>query len=81
MTGLIILGRAHVKAMGYVKFPKIKHPHTFTMHPTTSKQNCTIKTLAPETATGFPPTDSISTTPRVHVHRSESTKATQGKAF
>ena len=65
--------------MGYVKFPKIKHPHTFTTHPTTSKKICTIKTSAPETATSFPPTDSVGTTPRVHVHKSESTKATQAK--
>ena len=79
MTKLIILGRAQAKAMGYVEFPKIKCPHTFTTHPTTSKNICTIKTLVPETATGFPPTDSVGTTPRVHVHKSESTKATQAK--
>ena len=79
MTGLIILGRAQAKAMGYVKFPKIKHPHAFTMHSTTSKKICTIKTSVPETAPGFPPTDSVSTTPRVHVHKSEPTKVTQAK--
>ena len=79
MTGLIILGRAQAKAMGYVKFPKIKCPYTFTMYPTTSKRICTIKTLVPETTTGFPPTDSIGATPRVHVHKNESTKATQVK--
>ena len=73
-TGPIMLGRTQAKAMGYVKFPKTKHPHTFTMHPTTSKKICTIKTSVPEIATGFPPTDSIGTTPRVHVHKSESTK-------
>ena len=78
-TGLIILGRAQAKAMGYVEFPKIKYPHTFTMHPTTSKKICTIKTSVPETATSFPPTDSVGTTPRVHVHKSESTKVTQAK--
>ena len=33
----------------------------------------------PETETGFPPTDSIGATPRVHVHKSETTKATQVK--
>ena len=32
MTGPIILGRTQAKAMGYVKFPKIKCPHAFTMH-------------------------------------------------
>ena len=79
MTGLIILSRAQAKAMGYVKLPKIKCPHTFTMHPTTSKKICTIKILAPETPTGFPLTNSIGTTPRVHVHKSESSKATQAK--
>ena len=79
MTGLIILGRAQAKAMGYVEFPKIKCPHTFTMPPTTSRKICTIKTSPPETATGSPPTDSVGTTPRVHVHKSESTKATQAK--
>ena len=79
MIGLIILGRAQAKVMGYVEFPKIKCPHTFTTYPTTSKMNCTIKTLTPETATRFPPTDSISATPRVHVHKSESTMATQVK--
>ena len=44
MTGLIILGRAQAKAMGYVKFPKMKCPHTFTTCPTTSKKICSIKT-------------------------------------
>ena len=78
-TGLIILGRAQAKAMGYVKFPKIKCPHTFTTHPTTSRRIYTITTLVPETAASFPPTDSVGTTPRVHVHKSESTQATQAK--
>ena len=63
------------------KFPKIKCPHIFTMHPTTSKKICTIKTLVPETATSSPPTDSVDTTPRVHVHKSESTKVTQAKQY
>ena len=79
MTELVILGRAQAKAMGYVEFPKIKCPHTFTMHPTTSKKICTIKTLVLETATSSPPTDSVGTTPRVHIHKSESTKVTQAK--
>ena len=79
MTEPIILGGAQAKAMGYVEFPKIKCPHTFTTYSTTSKKICTIKTLVPETATNFPPTDSIGATPRVHVHKSESTKATQAK--
>ena len=35
MAGPIIFGRTQAKAMGYVKFPKIKWPHTFTMYPTT----------------------------------------------
>ena len=48
------------------------HTHYF-------KKSCTIKTLAPETTTGPPPTDSNGTTPRVHVHKSESTKVTQTK--
>ena len=78
ITGLIILGRAQAKAMGYVEFPKIKCPHTFTTYPTTSKKICTIKTSVPETTIGFPPTDSIGTT-HVHVHKNESTKATQVK--
>ena len=79
MTGLIILGRAQAKAMGYVKFPQIKCPHTFTMCSTTSKKICTIKTEVPETATSFPPIDSIGATSRVHVHKNESTKTTQAK--
>ena len=79
MIGLIILGRAQAKAMGYVKFPKIKYPHTFTTNPTTSKKICTIKRVVPETTIGFPPTDSTGATPRVHVHKNESTKATQVK--
>ena len=79
MTGLIILGRAQAKAMGYVEFPKIEQPNTFTTYPTTSKKICTIKTVVPETATSFSPTDSIGATPRVHVHKNESTKATQAK--
>ena len=79
MTGPIILDWAQAKTMGYVKFPKIKCPHTFTMNPTTSKKICTIKTAVPETTISFPPTDSTGTTPRVHVHKNESTKATQAK--
>ena len=35
--------------------------------------------MVPETTTGFPPTDSIGTTSRVHVHKNESTKTTQVK--
>ena len=79
MTGPIILGRTQAKAMGYVKFPKIKCPHTFTTYPTTSEQICTIKTAVPETATSFPTTDSMGATSRVHVHKNESTKATHAK--
>ena len=79
MTGPIILGRAQAKAIGYVEFPNIKCPHTFIACPTTSRKICTIKTLGPESTTGFPPIDSIGTTPRVHVHKNESTKATQVK--
>ena len=79
MTGPIILGRAQAKAMGYVEFTEIKCPHAFTMYPTTFKKICTIKALVPETATGPPPTDSVGTPPRVHVHKSESTKVTQAK--
>ena len=63
MTGLIILGRAQAKAIGYVEFPKIKETHTFTTYPATSKKICTINTLVPETETGFPPMDSIGATP------------------
>ena len=33
----------------------------------------------PETASNFSPNDSIGTTPNVHVHKSESVKATQAK--
>ena len=79
MTGLIILGRTQAKAMGYVEFPRIKCPHTFITCPTTSKRICTIKTLAPETATSISPTGSMGTTHRVYVHKNESTKATQAK--
>ena len=43
MTGPIILGRAQAKAKGYVDFPKIKQPHAFTMHPTTSRKIYTLK--------------------------------------
>ena len=78
-SGLVILGRTQAKAMGYVEFPKIKWPHTFIMYPTTLKKISTIKTLAPETTTSFPPTDSVGATPNIHVHKSESTKATQVK--
>ena len=79
MAEPIILGRAQTKAMGYVEFPKIKWPHTFTMYPTTSKKICTIMTVVPETATSFSPIDSMGATPRVQVHKNESTKATQAK--
>ena len=60
--------------MGYVEFAKIKHAHTFTMYPTTSRKICTIKTLVPETTTNFSPTDSMGATSRVHVHKNESTR-------
>ena len=50
MTGPIILGRTQAKAMGYVEFPKIQHPHTFTMQFTTLKRICIDKTHVPETA-------------------------------
>ena len=79
MTGPTILGRIQAKAMGYVEFPKIKCPHTFTTYPTTSKKICTIKTSAPDTKTSFPPTDSMGATPRIHVHKNEWTMATQAK--
>ena len=79
MTGLIILGRTQATAMRYVKFPKIKWPHAFTTYPTTSRKICTAKTPTPETAIGPPPTNPDGTTPRVNVHKSESTKATQTK--
>ena len=76
MTGPIILGRIQAKAMGYVKFPKIHHPHTFTTCSTTLKRICTDKTHMPETANDTPPTNSTS---QVCGHKSESTKATQVK--
>ena len=38
MTGPIIPSSAQAKAMRYVEFPKIKHPHAFTMYPTTLKR-------------------------------------------
>ena len=78
-AGPIILGRTQAKAMGYVEFLKIKRPHTFITYPTTSRNICTLKKLAPETAPNFSPNDSIGTTPKVHVHKSESIKATQAK--
>ena len=58
-TGPIILGRAQAKAMGYVEFPKIKQPHTFTMYSTTSRKIYTLKKLVPETIPNFSPNDSI----------------------
>ena len=39
MTGPIIFGRAQAKAMGYVKIPEIKRPHTFTTYPNTFKKS------------------------------------------
>ena len=74
-TGPIILGRTQAKAMGYIEFLKIKWPHAFTMHSTT----CTDKTPTLETTSDTPPTNSNDTTSMVHVHKSESTKATQVK--
>ena len=79
MVGQIILGRTQAKAMGYVEFLKIKQPHTFTTYPTTSRKICTLKKLTPETAPSFSPNDSIGTTSKVHVHKSESIKARQAK--
>ena len=79
MTGPIILGRTQAKAMGYVKFPKIKWSHAFITCSTTLKRICTSKTPTPETAVSTPPTDSSGTASKVHVHKSESTKATQVK--
>ena len=79
MTGLMILARTQAKAMGYVEFPKIKQPHAFTICSTTLKKICTEKTPIPRTASDTPPTNSNGTTPKVHVHKSESTKATQVK--
>ena len=76
MTGPIILGRTQSKAMGYVKFPKIKWPHIFTMCSTTLKKICTDKTHTPDTANDTPPTNS---TDKERVHKRESTKATQVK--
>ena len=65
--------------MRYVEFPKIKQPHAFTTYLTSLKKICTTKTPAPEIATSPPPTDSDGTTPRVHVHKCESTEASQAK--
>ena len=79
MVGPIILGRTQAKAMGYVEFPKIKWPHTFTTYPTTSRKIYTLKNLAPETVPNFSPNDLASTTPKVNIEKSESTKATQAK--
>ena len=76
MTGPIILGRTQGKAMGYVKFPKIQCPHTFTTNSTTLKRICTDKTHTPEIANDTAPTNS---TGQVYGHKSESTRATQVK--
>ena len=76
MTEPIILGRTQAKAMGYVKFPQIQHPHTFTTCSTTLKRICTDKIHMPETANDFPPTNS---TGQVCEHKSESTRTTQVK--
>ena len=75
MTRPMVLGRTQSKAMGFVKFPKIKWPHTFTTH-STLKKICTDKTHMSETANDTPPTNSID---KVHLHKSKSTKATQVK--
>ena len=74
-TGLIILGRAQAKAMGYV-VPKDQVPTYFHHITHYFKKICTIKTSAPETTTSFPPKDSMGAKFRVHVHKNESTKAT-----
>ena len=76
MTGSIILGRTQSKAMGYVEFPKIKWPHTFTTHSTTLKIKNTQTRHTQETTNDTPPTNS---TDKVCVHKSESTKASQAK--
>ena len=82
MTGPIILGRTQAKTMGYVKFPKIKQPHAFTMCSTTLKKICTDKTPSPETAGNTKFTHLNGTMPKtVHVHKSKSTKATQAKQY
>ena len=49
------------------------------MYPNTSKKICTIKTSVPETTNDLPPTDSMGTTSRVHVHKNDSTNAIQVK--
>ena len=68
-TGPIILGRTQAKAMGYVKFPNIQHPHTFTTHSTTFKRICTDKTHLPETA--------IDTHPQIQLTKCLDTKVSQ----
>ena len=40
---------------------------------------CTLKELVPETAPNFPPNGSTGTTPKIHVHKNESIKATRVK--
>ena len=65
--------------MWYVEFPKIKWPHTFTTYPTTSRRTSTLKKLVPDTIPSFPPSESTGTTPKIHVHKNESIKATQVK--
>ena len=80
MSGLIILGRTQAKAIGYVEFPKIKWPHTFTTYPTTFKNDMHHQ----DTGTRYyqqlfhPQTQWVLHT-KVHVHKNESTKATQVK--
>ena len=79
MTGPITLSRTQAKAMGYIQFPKIKQPHTFTMHPTTLKKLCTSKTPKPQIVTSAPHTNGSCTPPKVHAYKSESTNVTQAK--
>ena len=81
MIGPTILGRSQAKAMGYVQFPRIKQPHTFTTHSITLKKICMSKTPTPQTATGAPhrfklyPTQSTCT--QKWVNQSNPSKAVQ----
>ena len=75
MTGPIILGRIQARAMGYVQFPQLIEPHTFTASTATLKKVCTKVTHTPENMESSKPKDGQGQL----AQRSESSKATLEK--
>ena len=68
------------KVMGYVSFPWIEQPHAFKTCTTTLNKLCTDKTHTPKTADSSENAHARGTMPKtIHVHKSESSKATQIK--